>query len=201
MIRKQETCENGEKVVAMVDKAMTLKKYYKKKDQIRLEPMNSTMEPIVVDPSPPGRPDPRRAGRRHPQVLSRTGCGFPGGPAGVSSPRPGGRTPCGRIGFCTRSSWSSSPGCSPCRTSGGPACRGHRPRVNAECTREMCEASTWVVPTFNWDLRTAKPILTYWIQRPAFELFGVSEWSARLPSPPSSASARCCSFMASVGGC
>jgi repressor LexA len=51
VIRKQETCENGEKVVAMVDRAMTLKKYYKKKDQIRLEPMNATMEPILVDPT------------------------------------------------------------------------------------------------------------------------------------------------------
>ena len=51
VIRRSETCENGDKVVAMVEKAMTLKKYYKKKDQIRLEPMNSTMEPIVVDPT------------------------------------------------------------------------------------------------------------------------------------------------------
>ena len=51
VIRQKETCENGEKVVAMVDRAMTLKKYYKKKNEIRLEPMNSTMEPIVVDPS------------------------------------------------------------------------------------------------------------------------------------------------------
>ena len=51
VIRKQATCENGEKVVAMVDRAMTLKKYYKKKDQIRLEPMNATMEPILVDPT------------------------------------------------------------------------------------------------------------------------------------------------------
>ncbi len=51
VIRKCETCENGEKVVAMVEKSMTLKKYFKKKDQIRLEPMNSTMDPILVDPS------------------------------------------------------------------------------------------------------------------------------------------------------
>jgi repressor LexA len=51
VIRKKETCENGEKVVAMVDRAMTLKKYYRKKDQIRLEPMNSAMEPIMVDPT------------------------------------------------------------------------------------------------------------------------------------------------------
>ncbi len=51
VIRKCETCENGEKVVAMVEKSMTLKKYYKKKNEIQLHPMNSTMEPIVVDPS------------------------------------------------------------------------------------------------------------------------------------------------------
>ncbi|HET6576649.1 MAG TPA: glycosyltransferase family 39 protein [Fimbriiglobus sp.] len=54
--------------------------------------------------------------------------------------------------------------------------------VNAECTREMLEAGTWVVPTFNWELRTAKPVMTYWIQRFSYLAFGVSEWSARLPS-------------------
>ena len=51
VIRKKETCDNGEKVVAMVDRSMTLKKYYKKKDHIRLDPMNAAMEPIIVDPT------------------------------------------------------------------------------------------------------------------------------------------------------
>ena len=51
IIKKQDTADNGEKVVAMVDKAMTLKKFYKRRDQIRLEPCNSTMDPIVVDPT------------------------------------------------------------------------------------------------------------------------------------------------------
>jgi repressor LexA len=51
VIRKKDTCENGEKVVAMVDKGMTLKKYYRKKDVIQLQPMNATMDPIVVDPT------------------------------------------------------------------------------------------------------------------------------------------------------
>ena len=51
VIRKTDTCDNGEKVVAMVDKAMTLKKYYRRKDQIRLEPMNAAMDPILVDPT------------------------------------------------------------------------------------------------------------------------------------------------------
>ena len=49
VIRKQEQADNGEKVVAMVDKSMTLKKFYRKRDQVRLEPCNSTMEPILVD--------------------------------------------------------------------------------------------------------------------------------------------------------
>ena len=51
IIKKQETADNGEKVVAMVDKAMTLKKFYKRKDHIRLEPCNSNMDPIIVDPN------------------------------------------------------------------------------------------------------------------------------------------------------
>ena len=51
VIRKRETCDNGDKVIAMVDRAMTLKKYYKKRDQIRLEPMNSSMAPILVNPA------------------------------------------------------------------------------------------------------------------------------------------------------
>ena len=54
--------------------------------------------------------------------------------------------------------------------------------VNAECTREMMEAGTWIVPTFNWDLRTAKPILLYWLMRLSYSAFGVTEWAARLPS-------------------
>jgi repressor LexA len=51
VIKKRSTCETGDKVIAMVDKAMTLKKYNKKKNEIRLEPMNSSMSPIVVDPT------------------------------------------------------------------------------------------------------------------------------------------------------
>jgi 4-amino-4-deoxy-L-arabinose transferase-like glycosyltransferase len=54
--------------------------------------------------------------------------------------------------------------------------------VNAGCAKEMAEADTWVVPTFNGDLRTAKPVMLYWIQRVSFLALGVSEWSARLPA-------------------
>lgn len=51
VIRKQETAENGQRVVAMVNNEVTLKRFHRKKDHIRLEPANSTMEPIVVHSS------------------------------------------------------------------------------------------------------------------------------------------------------
>ena len=54
--------------------------------------------------------------------------------------------------------------------------------VNAEAAREMQEADTWIIPTFNYQLRTAKPVLLYWLQRVSYAAFGVNEWSARLPS-------------------
>jgi 4-amino-4-deoxy-L-arabinose transferase-like glycosyltransferase len=54
--------------------------------------------------------------------------------------------------------------------------------VNAQAAREMWDAGTWIIPTFNYQLRTAKPALLYWLQRASYEAFGVSEWSARLPS-------------------
>lgn len=51
IIKKQETAENGDRVVAMINSEVTLKKLVKKKDQVVLQPMNDSMEPIVVDPS------------------------------------------------------------------------------------------------------------------------------------------------------
>jgi repressor LexA len=49
IIRKQDTAQNGEKVVAMVDDEVTLKRYYREKHRIRLEPANSKMDPIFFD--------------------------------------------------------------------------------------------------------------------------------------------------------
>jgi len=53
---------------------------------------------------------------------------------------------------------------------------------NAVCSREMLEAGNWLVPVFNGGLRFDKPILLYWLMMPVFSLFGVNEFSARLPS-------------------
>src|SRR5215472_7351560 len=49
VIRKQETANNGERVVAMIDNEVTLKRFHKERGHIRLEPANGTMAPIVVD--------------------------------------------------------------------------------------------------------------------------------------------------------
>jgi 4-amino-4-deoxy-L-arabinose transferase-like glycosyltransferase len=53
---------------------------------------------------------------------------------------------------------------------------------NAQCAREMMEADNYVVPTFDGQLRTHKPILIYWLQIAAYKTFGVTEFAARLPS-------------------
>ncbi len=53
---------------------------------------------------------------------------------------------------------------------------------NAVCAREMLLAGNWWVPMFNGDYRFDKPILIYWLMMPIDALFGVNEWSARLPS-------------------
>src|SRR5262249_46130380 len=50
ILKKQETAENGQRVVAMVNNEVTLKRFYKKKDQIRLEPANENMQAIIVNP-------------------------------------------------------------------------------------------------------------------------------------------------------
>jgi 4-amino-4-deoxy-L-arabinose transferase-like glycosyltransferase len=53
---------------------------------------------------------------------------------------------------------------------------------NAEAAREMFESGNWIVPTFNFQLRTDKPALLYWLQMAAYRLCGINEFAARLPS-------------------
>jgi len=54
--------------------------------------------------------------------------------------------------------------------------------VNAEAAREMLEKGTWISPLFNFELRTAKPALLYWLQMTSYAVFGVNEFAARFPS-------------------
>ncbi|MNL66364.1 LexA repressor [compost metagenome] len=49
IVRQQQTAHNGEIVVAMTEEdEATVKRFYKEKDHIRLQPENSAMEPIRV---------------------------------------------------------------------------------------------------------------------------------------------------------
>ena len=48
LVRQQETAENGQKVVALIDNhEATLKKFYKERGHIRLQPANKNMEPLI----------------------------------------------------------------------------------------------------------------------------------------------------------
>jgi len=49
LVKHQSTAENGQKVVAIVDGSdTTLKKFYQEKNQIRLQPANKNIEPIII---------------------------------------------------------------------------------------------------------------------------------------------------------
>ncbi len=50
---------------------------------------------------------------------------------------------------------------------------------NAECAREMLERKDFIVPTFNYQLRTDKPPLHYYFMMLSYSIFGVNEFSAR----------------------
>ena len=51
----------------------------------------------------------------------------------------------------------------------------------AQTPREMIEARDYVTPSFNFQLRMNKPVLSYWNVAASYHLFGISEWSERLP--------------------
>ena len=50
VVKQQQTANNGEIVVAMTeDDEATVKRFFKEKDYFRLQPENSSMDPIIVD--------------------------------------------------------------------------------------------------------------------------------------------------------
>lgn len=49
IVKKQNTANNGDIIVAMTDEnEVTLKRFYKEKDYIRLQPENDTLDPIIL---------------------------------------------------------------------------------------------------------------------------------------------------------
>ena len=49
LVRAQSTAQNGDIVVALTDGDATVKRFFLEKDRVRLQPENSTMEPIYVE--------------------------------------------------------------------------------------------------------------------------------------------------------
>ena len=47
--RRQSTAENGETVVALMDSEATVKRFYRESNRVRLQPANSSMDPIYVN--------------------------------------------------------------------------------------------------------------------------------------------------------
>jgi repressor LexA len=48
IVRQQSTAENGEIVVALLGDEATVKRFYREKGKIRLQPENPLMDPILV---------------------------------------------------------------------------------------------------------------------------------------------------------
>ena len=48
VVREQSAANNGDIVVALVEDGATVKRFYRERDHIRLQPENSSMEPIIL---------------------------------------------------------------------------------------------------------------------------------------------------------
>jgi repressor LexA len=48
IVERQNTARNGEIVVALIDDSATVKRFYKEKGHVRLQPENDAMEPIII---------------------------------------------------------------------------------------------------------------------------------------------------------
>lgn len=49
IVKKQNTAENGQIAVALIDDSATVKRFFKENGHFRLQPENDTMSPIIVD--------------------------------------------------------------------------------------------------------------------------------------------------------
>ena len=48
VVKEQPVANNGDIVVALIDDGATVKRFYREKDHIRLQPENSSMDPIIT---------------------------------------------------------------------------------------------------------------------------------------------------------
>ena len=49
VIRRQSTANNGDIVAALVDDSATIKRFFRENGHFRLQPENSTMQPMIFD--------------------------------------------------------------------------------------------------------------------------------------------------------
>ena len=61
VVKEQPVANNGDIVVAILDDGATVKRFYKEKDHIRLQPENSSMDPILTTARSSRRTAPSRA--------------------------------------------------------------------------------------------------------------------------------------------
>ena len=54
IVEKTQSCHNGEIVIALLDDEATVKRFFRERDRIRLQPENPTMQPIYVQKNDPG---------------------------------------------------------------------------------------------------------------------------------------------------
>jgi 4-amino-4-deoxy-L-arabinose transferase-like glycosyltransferase len=78
---------------------------------------------------------------------------------------------------------------------GGPRLWDRDEPRNAGCAREMLQRGDWVVPTFNAELRTHKPVLLYWGIMLSYLAFGINEFAARLPSALAAVGSTICVYL------
>ena len=77
---------------------------------------------------------------------------------------------------------------------GGPRLWDDDEPRNATCAREMLARGDWVVPTFNGELRTDKPVLLYWLIMGTYQVFGDNEFSVRFWSAFSALGTVLCTY-------
>src|SRR5688572_11720766 len=65
---------------------------------------------------------------------------------------------------------------------GGSAIWDANEAFYVETPREMIERGDYVFPTFNYEPRVNKPVLSYWIVAAFYKLFGVSVAVQRIPN-------------------
>jgi repressor LexA len=51
IVSQQPDAEQGDIIVALIEDEATIKRFYKEKNRIRLQPENDTMEPIIIKPN------------------------------------------------------------------------------------------------------------------------------------------------------